>query len=649
MKKHLSLFLLISAILLSGCEEPMDPVIKSVNDMNSILQKYDWHLDDFIVEIRDDDIPAPILWNTSDSVLKSGIYDLDDMIVDASDMTKTVHNFTAQRDIVTITEDVNLLADSIGRYFVINDRSIRITNSKQKLIYRYAYDRSINNIYLTVNAETASKVIEDVNEKMVKYIAQRTPNKVGDAVAKVLYNNEAIQKMINDALVSWISGKADFLNEIDPDLAARELAEEIIKAIKSIDWENELTALLKAELDKITNIDAELVSAQISQQIAEAINNQLTVHNIYSLLVPFMERVVANPESSADKISTLIVDLLFNIFDQDRLQLIVSDAWKKFALLDQEKVIAISDTLTNIVEDLWINEENLSAIVLPFTQKIDETSILKMGELAQQATDAIKEIVDLINVTFPDLNLDPDYTQLTSTLKAAFIAAKPVIGLVGGPEKAADEAAGLIINNFLNSEFLSGTFASAITYLQKLDPDIVGSKIASWLVNLEELIAPDLINYLTQFFSPILQNLNPEFTAFKIAQALNGFIKEKVTQESINELIYPLIYAFSQLNTEEVANYIATKILQLDLLRDNIDVETIKAILLPVMQNIKEADVPMLAQYLINAIVNSGIFEEVITEERVSAIIALILYNSAYENVKIVNNFEEATIILSHE
>jgi hypothetical protein len=649
MKIRTGILLLVSVIYLSGCEQPVDPVIQSVNEVNSILQQYDWHVEDFIVELKDDDIPPPILWSTSDPVTKSGIYDMDDMIFDASDMLKTVHKFTAQRDIVSVTDNVNLLADSIGRYFVLNDRSIRITNSREKLIYRYSYDRNINHIYLTVNAETASKLIEDINQKMVDYIAKETPNKLGDAVAKILYNNEAIQKIINDALVSWISGKADFLNEIDPDLAARELAEKIINAINSIDWENELTALLKAELDKITNIDAELVSAQISQKIAEAINNSLSVDNIYSLLVPFMERLVANPESSAELISSLIVDLFFNIFDQDRLQPIVSDAWRKFALMDQEKVVAISDTLTGIVEDLWINEENLSALLLPFTQKIDETSILKMGELAQQATDGIKVIVDQINITFPDLNLDPDYTQMTSTLKAAFIAAKPVIGLVGGPEKAADEAAGLIINNFLNSEVISGGFVSAINYLQKLDPDIVGSKIASWLVNLEQLIAPELINYLTQLFSPILQNLNPEFTAFKIAQALNGFIKEKVTQESINELIYPLIYAFTQINTEEVANYIAIKILELDLIKDNINVDKIAEVLLPVMQNLQEADIPMLSQKLITAIVNSGIFEEVITEERVSAIIALLLYNSAWENAQIANNFKEATIILTHE
>jgi len=41
--------------------------------MNSILQKYDWHLDDFIVELKEDDIPAPILWNVSDSVTRAEI------------------------------------------------------------------------------------------------------------------------------------------------------------------------------------------------------------------------------------------------------------------------------------------------------------------------------------------------------------------------------------------------------------------------------------------------------------------------------------------------------------------------------------------------------------------------------------------------
>ncbi len=56
-----------------------------------------------------------------------------------------------------------------------------------------------------------------------------------------------------------------------------------------------------------------------------------------------------------------------------------------------------------------------------------------------------------------------------------------------------------------------------------------------------------------------------------------------------------------------------------------------------------------LAQDIVNAIVQSGIFDDVITEDRVATIISLLIYINLWEDVKIANNFEEVTILLSHD
>jgi hypothetical protein len=146
---------------------------------------------------------------------------------------------------------------------------------------------------------------------------------------------------------------------------------------------------------------------------------------------------------------------------------------------------------------------------------------------------------------------------MESQIKAILVAAKPVIGLVGGPEKAAQQIAALIKTQFLSTDNLKQVFTSAINTLQNLDPQLVGEKIAAWLTNLAEVISPDIIEYLSEKLSPILDNLDPEFTAFKIAQALNGFIKENVTQENIKALILPAIEFISNINAELVARYIA--------------------------------------------------------------------------------------------
>jgi hypothetical protein len=636
-------------LIVVSCEQPLDHTIKSVNNANNLLQAYAWQLDEFTINVKNDDIPPPVLFSLTDSLMRAGRYDLDDMIFDATDMRDYTVLFTESRDMITSGGPIDALGDSVARYFVSNERIIRITSNEVSLNYSYLYDDDQQTLALTLTAEQASRVIQKVNDELIDAISKRTPDKLGDLVAKLLYNNESIQRLINDLLVSALAGQLEFINDFDPTESADLLAEKIFEALKNIDWEGKLTELLRAELEKITNIDPDLVASEIAAEVAAAINQLLSLENIYDLILPFLNELATDPDGNATKISTLIVDLLLGVFNEENLKPLIAAAWQKFTELDQEQVGVIADTLTSIVEEVWINEDNITQLILPITQKIDETSLLQMGKLAAEATDSIEVLVGKINNTFPDLNLEPDYESMESQIKAILIAAKPVIGLVGGPEKAARQIAALIKTQFLSTDNLKQVFTSAINTLQNLDPQLVGEKIAAWLTNLAEVISPDIIEYLSEKLSPILNNLDPEFTAFKIAQALNGFIKENVTQENIKELILPAIEFISNINAELVARYIAQTILSLDIIKDNINEETIAAILLPVLQSISEINPKQLSQAIVDAIVNSGIFEEVITEERVSAIIALLIYNNMWENVKVVNNFREVTITLRHE
>jgi hypothetical protein len=636
-------------LIVVSCEQPLDQTIKSVNNANNLLQAYAWQLDEFTINVKNDDIPPPVLFSLTDSLMRAGRYDLDDMIFDATDMRDYTVLFTESRDMITSGGPIDALGDSVARYFVSNERIIRITSNEVSLNYSYLYDDDQQTLALTLTAEQASRAIQKVNDELIDAISKRTPDKLGDLVAKLLYNNESIQRLINDLLVSALAGQLEFINDFDPKESADLLAEKIFEALKDIDWEGKLTELLRAELEKITNIDPDLVASEIAAEVAAAINQLLSLENIYDLILPFLNELAADPDGNATKISTLIVDLLLGVFTEENLKPLIAAAWQKFTELDQEQVGVIADTLTSIVEEVWINENNITQLILPITQKIDETSLLQMGKLAAEATDSIEVLVGKINNTFPDLNLEPDYESMESQIKAILIAAKPVIGLVGGPEKAARQIAALIKTQFLSTDNLKQVFTSAINTLQNLDPQLVGEKIAAWLTNLAEVISPDIIEYLSEKLSPILNNLDPEFTAFKIAQALNGFIKENVTQENIKELILPAIEFISNINAELVARYIAQTILSLDIIKDNINEETIAAILLPVLQSISEINPKQLSQAIVDAIVNSGIFEEVITEERVSAIIALLIYNNMWENVKVVNNFREVTITLHHE
>lgn len=642
-------WLMFWLIFLGSCEQPLDPIIESVTSTNTLLQSYSWQLEEFTILVDDEDIPPPILFSLTDSLMRVGRYDLDDMIFDASDMRDYTVLFTDSRDLITSEGPIDVLGDSVARYFVFNERSIRIISNELSLNYRYLYDDNQRKLSLTLTSEQAGNLIQKTNQKLIDAISNKSPDKLGDLVAKILFNNESIQRLINDLVVSALAGKLEFVNDFDPKESADILSKRIVEELKSIDWEGKLTDLIRQELEKITNIDPDVVAGEIASEITAIINQLLSTDKIYDLVLPFMDDLATDPDGSANKISTLVVDLLLGVFNEENLQPIIASAWQKFTELDDKQVEVVADTLTSIVEKVWINEENITQLILPITQKIDETSLLQMGKLAAEAVNSIEALVGKINTTFPDLNLEPDYESMEGQIKAIFIAAKPVIGLVGGPEKAAQQVAALIKTQFLSTDTLTQVFTSAINALQNLDPQLVGEKIAAWLTNLAEIISPDIIEYLSDLLSPILDNLDPEFTAFKIAQALNGFIKENVTQENIKTLILPAIEFVSNINAELVARYIAQTILSLDIIEDNINEETIAAILLPVLESISEINPEQLSQAIVNALVNSGIFEDVITEDRLSAIIALVLYNNLWNDVKVANNFKEVTITLRHE
>jgi hypothetical protein len=78
--------------------------------------------------------------------------------------------------------------------------------------------------------------------------------------------------------------------------------------------------------------------------------------------------------------------------------------------------------------------------------------------------------------------------------------------------------------------------------------------------------------------APIIENLNPDYTAFKIAQALNGFIQNNVTESAIANLVLPILNAITNINAEAVANYLAVQLLDSDLIKENINQENIKNI-----------------------------------------------------------------------
>ena len=644
-------FTFISALALTlffSCETPEDPVIKAVGDTKDILTSNTWNLEEFKFELVDDDIPPPLLFNATNAILSAGVYDLDDTVLDASDMREYEVEFKEDGTIITRNGQIDLLLeDQVGTYFVFNERTIRIV-SEQSLNYNYIYDNNSKEMSLIATSETAERVIRKINQKLLDQIANRTPNKIGDLVASLLFNNEALQSLINDVVVSAIAGKLEFINEINPDELAALLAAEIRNALEQVEWHPLLTDLILGQLENISNIDKDAVAEAIANQVIQIIEEQLSEDQINDFILPYIEQIAINSEAVSEAIATLISDLFSDVFNENNLQPILVNAWTEFTRLDETQIGVISDKLTTVIEDVFINETTISEGILPFTTRIDETSILQMGALATETTDSIENLINALNQAFPDLNLSPDYVSMQNTIKLAYIAIKPVIAITG-PDQAAKDVANILLSQILTTENISNTFGAAIQYLQTIDPVTAGTTLTEWLLGFEDDISEILYTEIRDLLSPILNNLDPNATALRIAIALNNFISENLTSEAVKNLILPLLEEITNLNAEAVASYLANLILNLDIIQDNVTKEAITQALLPVLQSIKETNVNDVAQNLITAIVNTGIFEDVITEERVSAIISLLIYKASWENVLIANNFKELSIILSHD
>ncbi len=648
MKTHFTFASALALTLLFSCETPEDPVIRAVDNTKKILTSNTWNLEEFKFELKNDDIPPPLLINATNAIISAGIYDLDNTVLDASDMREYEVEFKEDGTIITRNGQIDLLLENqVGTYFVFNERTIRI-NSVETLNYNYVYDNNLKEMSLIATSETAEKVIRKINQKLLDQIANQTPNKIGDLIAGLLFNNEALQTYINDVVVSAVAGKLEFINEIDPDQLAALLAADIREALEQVDWQQELANLILNQLEGISNIDIQAVSEAIATAIVDSINEQLSEEQINNLILPYIEQIATNSDEVSEAIATLVVDLFFDVFNEDNIQPILVNAWTQFTELDEAQIAEIAGVLTTVIEDLFVNEESISNLILPFTELIDATSIFQMGALATQTTDAIENLVNTLNQEFPDLNLSPDYVSMQNTIRLAFIAIKPVIA-VTGPDQAADDVANLIISQFLNTQNLNNTFIAALQFLQTINPETAGTALTQWLLSLEGDISQVLFEQIRDLLSPILDNLDPEATALRIAIALNNFISENITPEAIENLLTPLLEEIIINNSQAVASYLAELIINLDIIQENVTEEAIAQALLPILQSIQETNVEEVAQSLINAIVNSGIFEDVITEERVSAIISFLIYKASWDNVVIANNFEELSIILSHD
>lgn len=632
-----------------ACEEPEDPVIAAVEEAQSILRGNEWTLQAFDVIIQNEDLPPPFMVGAVTDSLEPGTYTSEQIFGNLDDVD-------AYR--IQFTEDNTFLVDSSGNgafeesgtYKIFGSNDIRLgLNGQKRITYEFRYLSGERTMVFNADEGTAGFAIDAYNQVITRFVVNETPTRIGDAVGRLLFENETIQTALNEFLVDLISGKLAFVNEIDPNAAADSVATMIVEALEATDWQTILSGALEAELNDITDIDPIAIADSIATQTAAKIREELNTETIFDFILPFMERIgELPPEQVAENIAIVVVPLILDTFDGDNLQAIIFPIWEAFTMLDDTVVARVADSLATLIERNRINQDSLSEQFLPVTTKIDATPITQMGTLAEEVTDSVHVQIDAINATFPDLNLSPDYGAIETAVTALLVALKPVI-VATGPDAAADQIADLIIDSFLDHQTLKDAFISVINFFQAIDPGTAAATISQWLVNLVGEADQALIDFLTLKLSPIFEDFEPELTAFNIARALSQYIEANVTGQIIEAAILPVLEDFSNTNTEAVADYLAELILGSNLVQETFAKENIEATLLPVLEKLQETDTQAAAQVIIETIVQSNFFEAVITQERVSWIVSYLLYDRLWNEFKDINNFESVSIAIEHD
>jgi hypothetical protein len=400
-------------------------------------------------------------------------------------------------------------------------------------------------------------------------------------------------------------------------------------------------------LDKIHNLKADSLTPVITTEIADQIGVELAVEPIYDAILPFTATLDQDDsDSKAEKIATLIVKILEDIFSEENLEKIIEPIWDKFTKLSPAQIDSIALQLTEITQEQWFNVDTLSQVFLPITEKIDDTPVSQLGELAQEATDSLEVFVDKLNSRFPGLGLDPDYDNIESIIQSILVAAKPVIG-IQGPEKVADEIAQVLITEVFNTENIESTFVAALDYLQTIDPSVAAETIATWIVNLEQKIEPELIEWLTEKLGPILDNQNHKLTSFRIGNKVNEYSLANFGFGTIKELVLKELNATVDVNLKELAKHIAKVLIERGLIKNGIEIEQLAEKIRPELED--DGGENPIGDKIRDAMEANDFIGSGPPPDLIGKIISFLLYKEAWDEFKIANNFKDATIILKHE
>jgi len=610
--------------------------------VEDLLRDKQWAFYDLSVSVLYESRALPLLVNVADEngMVQPGIY--DSYAIFGNSKRQLYYTYEFGRD--DIMADTSNSGDfhKFGGYYVLNTSQIRVNPDSGKAV-KFAYEHlgDENKFILSTNGLYNEELISNINSAIVNSVLSERPSEIAEKFVDFLQGNEKVSKAIEQLLYNLIHSRIDEITQ-SPEEKSEELARVIVQKLGEIDWEE---LLYDKILDFLLDLQAENPeekAEELAQRIADKIEASLTKSDVYGVLLPLLENFENETlPALASQLSAGIYEKITEALSEENLYNRIYPVWEDLAGADTVKVREAADTLASIVSAHFFAPDTLSEKLIPFVQKIDETSTFKLGQLSQEIIDSvlIPTIAD-INEAFPALGLDPDWGTIKPVITSVLTALKAALASSTVEELSAQLADSLI---GIMDLVLQKGFEKAIYSLQEIPPEQAASVMASWLINLLELVEQPVVDFIEGKLDAIFDLFEAERAAEELSAAIYEKLIEIFSEENLYKLVLPLLEAFQTADLEKIAETIATWIIELDIMSDKITEEQLITALTAIISDmIGTIDPENAAERLVELILESELVD-LLDGNLLKRVLESKIYELLYtvgKNMNAINNFE---------
>ena len=241
--------------------------------------------------------------------------------------------------------------------------------------------------------------------------------------------------------------------------------------------------------------------------------------------------------------------------------------------IDSSEISYIADTLGSTIIDHFFDAETLATSLEPFIATLRNTSSFQIPALAQSIIDnTLMPLVDSINVSFPGMEIDPDWGNVKTVLSSALTVIKS--SLAGQTDiQAAATLAESVISLF--DGIITQGVNNALEQLQEIPADQASQVIAAWISNLVLFAEPQIVDFLEDQLNALVDLFNAEEIATELAEQIRYTLLEAFSVNNIYDLILPIMENLNNLDMEAVAEKLADWLTDMELIKNNVSEEEI--------------------------------------------------------------------------